>query len=214
MEILRDPGFSVTYDSQKIFRILLDCMARPGKINQLPHVDLRTPRGANPYILVILRTLLDQQVSFAVIGGSHTLRESVQGYLAVNTGSPVREVAEADFIYAMDGCSQGQVLDLKRGSHGVPEEGTTIIYHVVGILPPEDGTVQSSQGSSATYLSVSGPGIQDGRRVGLCGPQLADEVVDLIKTREFFPLGVEAIFVEREGKVIALPRSTKVEVQM
>ena len=103
MEFLRDTGFSLIYDSQKIFRLILDCMARPGRVNQLPELNLTAPQRANRHMLAILRTLLDQQVSFSVISDRPTLCEAIRDYLVLNTGSAAREVTEADFVYSVDG---------------------------------------------------------------------------------------------------------------
>ena len=211
--MFRDVGFSPVDDSQKIFRIVLDCMARPGKINQLPHTSLRAPQGANPYILAILRTVLDQQVSFSVIAQSPKLRETIQTYLTLNTGSSAWELEKADFVYSVEANTNGQVLHLKRGRVIAPEESATMIYDVERIAALEVGSARNPQDSSVTYLLLNGPGIYGERRVGVYAPRIADEIGDLIRTRALFPLGVDAIFMDRGGRVIGLPRTTKIEVQ-
>ncbi|MCH8055676.1 MAG: phosphonate C-P lyase system protein PhnH, partial [Deltaproteobacteria bacterium] len=195
MEIFRDIGFSVIYDSQRIFRIVLDCMARPGKINQLPHSGLRAPQGANPYILAVLRTVLDQQVSFFVIAKSPKLCEAIRSYLTLNTGSCTCELEKADFIYSVEPNTNGQISHLKRGSVMAPEGSATMIYDVERITAQEDGTVRNLQDSAATYLLLNGPGIYGERRVGVYAPGFPDEIADLIKTRAPFPLGVDAVLV-------------------
>ena len=102
MELFRDIGFSVVYDSQEIFRIVLDCMARPGKINQVPRTGVSVPQKANPYVIAILRTLLDQQVSFSVIAQDPKRRAAIQNYLTLNTRSSPCELEKADFVYSVE----------------------------------------------------------------------------------------------------------------
>jgi alpha-D-ribose 1-methylphosphonate 5-triphosphate synthase subunit PhnH len=212
MDRFRDIAFSLIYDSQKIFRLILDCMARPGKINQLPKLDLKVPAGADAHILGILRTLLDQRVSFSVTADNPAIREAIQDYLVINTGSSPRDVKEADFVYSVDGYTHGQVLNMKRGRLEFPEEGGAIVYNVKQIIPPERN-LQEQESSSTIRLRLRGPGIQGEQRIALDGWRLEDEILDLVRTREFFPLGVEAFFVDEAGKVICLPRTTKIEIQ-
>ena len=211
MEIFRDTGFSVVYDSQKISRVLLDSLARPGKVLELPRLNLTVPQGANPYIIAILRTLLDQQVSFSVLPDRGPLREAIQEYLTLNTGSFVGGVADADFVYSVDGDTHGQVLNLKRGRTEFPEESATIIYSVESVGCPEYPADQDTQLSSIRRLSLRGPGISEKRRVWLRGLGLG-EIIDLTKTRALLPLGVDAIFADPAGRIIGLPRTTHIEV--
>lgn len=216
MELFRDSHFSTIYDSQKIFRVLLDSLARPGKINRLPQISLAAPGGVNPYVLAIFRTFLDQQVSLAVLADQDSLRKAVEDYLVLNTGCFTADITLADFICCLNGDSHGAVLRLKRGSSECPEASATILYQVesmsgtgreIGRLGDLENRAHGE--SRIVGLRLSGPGILDERELWLQGFGL-EEVENLIATRAAFPLGVDALIVDRPGKIVGLPRTTKI----
>ena len=59
--------FDIVFDSQAIFRTVLDAMARPGTIGLLTALDPRCPLPDYRPLTAVARTLLDHEVTFAVI---------------------------------------------------------------------------------------------------------------------------------------------------
>ena len=190
---MRVPGaraFDAVFDAQRVFRCLLQATARPGQLFALP------PMRETP-IEAVARTLLDQEVTFCVVGaGASETKES----LSLATGARVVPLAEADFILISGAESNGTPLTLKRGSLERPEEGATAIY-----------AVEELSNAGPLTLEISGPGVAGERRLGIRGLPVA-EAEALRESRAVYPLGVDAYLVDEAGRVAALPRSTRLEV--
>lgn len=196
------PDFDAVFDSQKAFRTLLRAMARPGEIERLPHTQLCPPQGLSPYPMLVLFSLLDHEVSFEVIDEKHIIANlaEVTNYIAVRTRSSVIPFRNADFILVYGGTSKGRIVEAQRGTLEYPDRGATVLYEVNAI-----GEILSD----GIELQLTGPGIKDRRC--LCIDGLArDEVESILKTRQEFPLGVDIILSDSQGKVAALPRSTEI----
>ena len=152
---MRDPAFDVIFDSQRIFRSLLDAMANPGRIITLPEIGIKSP-AANRYPLLLLMTLQDHEASFCVMGGAQT---QVIEYLKTNTGSNESRLEDSDFILVYGGSSHGLVRRARVGTLEYPDESATVIYDLYSIGDDEEGVL----------LELSGPGIADKRMIGASG---------------------------------------------
>ncbi len=179
--------------TQKVYRTLLQAMARPGEIYSLP-----TSPGANGLMLVII-TLLDGEVSFHVIGDDI---QKLTHDIYVETGSKVEDIEKADFIIITSGCSKGLLLSAKRGTLLRPDLSATIIYSVNTL----------SRGNCAgVYISLQGPGIKD--KVFLCVEGIKKEEFYYLKeANSEYPLGVDSIFIDKDNNIVCIPRSSKLEV--
>lgn len=177
-------------DSQRAYRSLLRATANPGELVGLPAAGGESPE-------LVLKTLLDHEVAFCVVGGGAWETEE---RLSLATGARVVSPGEANFVLVLGGSSQGQVLSLKRGTLEEPAEGATVVY-AVGRLA-ERGPLT---------VSLSGPGVPGERSVGVDG--LTGEEIEAIRETRFgFPMGVDVYLVDGEDAVVGLPRSTRVEV--
>lgn len=185
--------FDAVFDSQRVFRCLLQAASRPGTLYTLPPLTL-SPLEA------VARTLLDHEVTFCVLGGSAAETEERLSRL---TGARVSSARDADFalISAIPGGdSAGAILELGRGTLERPERGATAIYAVEGI-----------SGSGPLSLELSGPGVPGTRRLGIAG-MAAQEIAAIRETRQDYPLGVDVYLTDGAGRVAGLPRSTRLEV--
>jgi alpha-D-ribose 1-methylphosphonate 5-triphosphate synthase subunit PhnH len=195
---MRETVFDEVFDSQKTFRILLQAMSRPGRIGRLPPQPYqRTPSGLNPFALTVLKTLCDHEVSIGVGG-----RPEWAGYLAANTGSPLRPAAEADYVLLDGSVFDEAFLRLRRGSLEFPERGALALLAVRAL---------SENGGPGCRLTIRGPGVEAAQRLGVEGldgryPQA------LAGLNELFPLGLDCCLLDREGRLACLPRSCRVEV--
>jgi len=164
-------------------------MSRPGTVQQ---IDLR--EGDEPY-MPILFTLLDNEVTFAIIGGNICSEK-----ITLATGSRETSVNEADFILVVGGDSAGAVSRAKKGDLRYPDRGATIIY-VVGSL----------EGSRGVKVRLKGPGIPGEQVIAIDGLS-SGEVEDIRAANGEFPLGVDCIFVDVEARTASVPRSSSMEV--
>jgi len=179
--------------SQSVYRDLLDVMSRPGSVRCLT-ADFRHiwPSG----LLAVAATLLDQEVGFCVLGDSDDLGigqaiEEVTGGRSVN-------IASADFIFAPNGDSGGSIRHAQRGSQEYPDLGATIVYQVERL--EEDGEPGS--------ITLRGPGIEDRATPLIIGLD-PEELFLIQEINNEYPLGVDVILIDRENKVMALPRSLR-----
>lgn len=191
---MRDPAFDLIFDSQRIFRSLLDAMAHPGRIITLPEIGIKPP-AANRYPLLLLMTLLDHEASFCVMGGAQT---QVTEYLKTNTGSKESRLENSDFILVYGGSSHGVIRGARVGTLEDPDESATVIYDTGSIGAGERGIL----------LELSGPGIADKRKVGASGIEQT-EIEDVLAMRDY-PLGLDLIFSDKAGRIVCIPRSTTV----
>lgn len=182
--------FDTIFDSQRVFRCLLQAASQPGKLFTLPPFEC----GA---LEALGRTLLDHEVSFRAIGD-----EAIETgeRLAGITGARAVPIAEADFALISGGDSAGAVLTLKRGELERPEWGATAIY-----------TVEELSNTGSLALKLTGPGVPGARTLGIEGLS-ATEVEGIRESRRDYPLGVDVYLVDGAGRVAGLPRSTRLEV--
>jgi alpha-D-ribose 1-methylphosphonate 5-triphosphate synthase subunit PhnH len=193
-EILYDDVF----DAQQHYRLLLDSMARPGKINVLPELELTAPSGIHAAGVLVAFALLNSDVSYYVEGPR---AYEVGRYLLVNTAARPVEVWEADYIF-VDGSASAELMrQLKVGSLPYPEEGATVIAAVEGLANEGEGW----------RLQLSGPGVPGERILCVRGLERAFFEV-LADINGEFPLGIDVILTDGERRVACIPRSTKVRV--
>lgn len=180
-------------DNHGIFRALLDSMARPGTVRMLP--GARLGQGASTTIHQLMQSILDPEVSLSVAGDD---LEGVEAELRWLIGSPGAGADTADFLLVPSGDSQGQVRQLKRGQLDFPDDGATVVY----------GVERLAENGDEAAMPMTGPGIRSVVRPRLQG--LGDqELKHLKEINSEFPLGVDAIFADDDGRILCIPRSTR-----
>ncbi|HUB62149.1 MAG TPA: phosphonate C-P lyase system protein PhnH [Puia sp.] len=191
-EILYDDVF----DAQQHYRLVLDSMARPGKINVMPEMELTAPAGIHPAGALVAFALLNADVSYYVEGPGAF---EVGRYLLVNTAARPETPGEADYIF-MDGQAPAQLLrSLKVGTLPYPEEGATVVAAVERLAGEGEGLA----------LQLSGPGVAGERILYVRGLERTFfEVLTEINVE--FPLGIDVILTDGERRIACIPRSTKI----
>ena len=182
--------------TQKTFRILLDAMSHPGNIYRLGETICR---GNGRYLMTILSTLLDGEVSFHVIGGNANQIESKVIQL---TGALPTGIEAADFVIDLSGKGEGKLLKAQRGILEYPDKGATLISLIESF---------STRDASGVTLRLTGPGIKNRRSVRIVGVSRA-LFQNLKEINSEFPLGVDAMLVGGRGQIMCIPRSTNIEV--
>jgi alpha-D-ribose 1-methylphosphonate 5-triphosphate synthase subunit PhnH len=183
--------------SQSVSRDLLDVMSRPGSVRCLT-ADFRHvwPSG----LLAVAATLLDQEVGFCVLDDSDDKDDSgMRQAIEEVTGGRSVNLANADFIFVANGDSRGLIRHAQRGSQDYPDLGATIIYQIERL----------EEDAGHGGISLRGPGIEDRATPLIIG--LGPEELALIQEmNNEYPLGVDVLLIDRENKVMALPRSLRI----
>jgi len=195
-------------------------MSRPGTIEMIPAPDVLAdiPKGDdlvggqsvtgsgylyNRYALGALATLLDRETTFALgWAGEWLEREtSLSHWLERLGGARIEVPSKADFALCLDGRSGAVLGDLQQGTEAEPEDGATAFICVSDMIgePMRGGTV----------LELRGPGIHEIATITVWGlPNVAQEAI--VATRRAYPLGVDVILIDRQGRCAGLPRTTRV----
>ena len=181
------------YESQAIFRAVMDAFAAPGRRLTAPAVD--GPDGLAPAAAAILRSLADFETPVWLDPPFAT--QDVKQWLQFNTGAPLaRDRTDAAFA-VVSGDAPRLALDrFAAGSAEYPDRSATVIVQIAGL-----------EGGPA--LTLAGPGIPGSRNIAPLGlrPGFTDE---LRENGALYPLGVDVLLAHGEG-LIGLPRSTQVE---
>ena len=202
-EVLKEASFDEVFDSQRNFRTLMDGMSRPGKIFKLyKHNFLKSPEGLNPNVLTVLKTLGDNNITF-----SHN-NETVERYIEINTGMLPDEIDKADYVL-FDGKEFNQsICSVNTGSLEFPENSATVIITVESIL----SGLYKNTFMNKTELHMTGPGVKDRNIVTVEGLD-KKYLKSISEINSVFPLGIDVIFVDTEGNITCMPRTTKAEVE-
>ncbi|MFD0615995.1 phosphonate C-P lyase system protein PhnH [Paenibacillus sp. GCM10027629] len=186
---------------QQVYRQVLDAMSRPGKIVQIEAPSFVRREAADAYIVALGMMLLDQSVSYEVIGDM-SLAEQLQLY----TLSRRQELQACDYVFltTSDAAAQASVdiESCKRGTFTFPDESATIICRVHELGAGSEGR------KGSVKLTMQGPGIAEEQQLSIDG--LAGSLVSGWQASNAeFPLGIDWIFVDEMGRVACVPRSTK-----
>src|SRR5690606_28928658 len=102
------------HDIQKVYRELLQCMARPGKIADIRESAAKADfvRECHPATFLLLQTLLDAEVTFHVLGERS---EAILRKIADYTFAGHTSAEEADYIIAPAGTGEPELLEAIRG---------------------------------------------------------------------------------------------------
>ena len=186
------------FDSQRHFRMLLDCMARPGKIANLADVPLVLPIGLDLPAVLIGYVLLDEHTTFWI---PPSLSEA-SAYLHRETGSRPSSLEKADFLFGSVVMETSWVQKAPLGTAEYPESGSTLIAEVNEISnKPLKGTMA---------ITLKGPGIDHEKTLHVSSNS-GKFWKALREKNENYPLGVDTILLTKSGYISALPRSIKLD---
>ncbi len=188
------------WESQRIFRALLAAFSRPGRIARLEPGDPAAPFAC---ARALARCLLDETVSYCVAGESPEARRLGE-FLGRETRARPAGVEEADFLWIW-GAGRGVLSRPRRGTAEEPQQGATVVCCL--------GPGPASPTPERLRVRLSGPGI--GAASGIA-PEMDGIPLfvfeELAAVNAEFPLGVEAVFLQPEGALMAIPRSTRIRI--
>lgn len=192
-------AFDPVHDVQRGYRRLIRAMSYPGTVEDVSDESGRiapTP-PFNPTAMLLAFMLLDGEVSFWCDSPN---READTRHLSELTYARATEAADAHYLFVLGGDPRGAIEAASEGTLIDPHLGATVILEVGECV--QSGRVYG--------LELSGPGIDGNRRIAVTGSESWIEVRNT-KTAEY-PLGIEMILIDRTGRLMALPRSTRVRV--
>lgn len=186
--------FDFVHDGQKVFRALLEAMANPGRICDISS-EAHHFAGDQCVLLALGCTLLDNEEKMYVEKNRHLAEE-----LHSLTLSRETSLEEADFVFLSSELNMGTLEQAfshaKHGSYADPHTSATVIL----FTPEIEGE---------TVLTLSGPGI-DSERSLFTNAYVKNVVECMNKLAIEYPLGIDLIFCDAKGQLLAVPRLIKV----
>ncbi|MCC5977506.1 MAG: phosphonate C-P lyase system protein PhnH [Salinarimonas sp.] len=169
-------------DSARVFREVLQAMARPGRIARISGVG--PPPGLSPAAAAVLLTLADDTTPVHLAGPCDTA--IIRDYLRFHTGAPVAARGRAAFAIG-PWEALVPIIDYPFGSDEYPDHAATLIVEMPAL--------------AATGARLTGPGIRDEAYLSL------PEIAPFRENRRLFPRGLDFIFTSGDA-IAALPRTT------
>jgi alpha-D-ribose 1-methylphosphonate 5-triphosphate synthase subunit PhnH len=174
--------------SQAVFRVLLESLARPGRVFQLPTVGDEVGPGIVPLALAVVGSKV------AVAGAPEW-----QARICRATGAQPAGIEEASLVAIYGTAETETITRLRRGSAEAPEDGAKVGL-ACGAL--------TEAGAAETTIELKGPGVPGRTLLGVDG--VGREVFDALREANArFPAGVDVWLVDERGRVAGLPRSAR-----
>ena len=174
--------------SQAVFRVLLESLARPGRVFQLPAVGDELGPGIVPLALAVVGSKV------AIAGAPEW-----QARICRATGAQSAGIEEASLVAIYGTAEAGTVSRLRRGSAEAPDDGAKVGL-ACGAL--------TEAGPGETTIELKGPGVPGRTLLGVNG--VGREVFDALRAANaIFPAGVDVWLVDGRGRVAGLPRSAR-----
>ncbi|HEY1723115.1 MAG TPA: phosphonate C-P lyase system protein PhnH [Magnetospirillaceae bacterium] len=189
------PGFAdPVLDAQRVFRAVLDAMARPGTIIEIPSPST-PPEPVMPAVGAVLLSLADHETPVWIDHESKA--PGFSAWLGFHCGSRlVSEPGQAMFALVIDAATMPPLSAFEPGSEEYPDRSATIIVQVPSLTGGEGWT-------------ITGPGIRDRIAFGPAGLPAAFKDW-IVENNAHFPQGVDLIFASG-NRIAALPRSTRLK---
>ena len=190
--LLKKHSFDTVFDSQKVFRLLLEAMSNPLRTVSIKEYACKMDSG-DPAFLALAMTLLDNEVSFNTCGNSSLANEISSLTLAKSVG-----LDSADFVFVNDPDDIKTVIEsVKYGTLTDPHKSATVV-------------IQNDEEPDC-LLGFYGPGIDRSKAV-LVTPLVRDAVLLRDAQGCGYPQGIDLIFLSRTGGFLAIPRLVKIEM--
>jgi len=181
--------------SQQAFRVLLDAMARPGRVVSLGQ-EPGHPAGLAPALAAALLTLCDLDTTIWLGPGFNTA--PVRDWLRFHTGAPLASASSQAAVVLLSAEQDIALDDFSFGTDEAPERGATLLIQVSALNGP-------------AAMTWRGPGIKDAQTMPVCGLPAA-----FWRQRAMlgsaFPRGLD-IYLSDGADLVGLPRSTAISIE-
>lgn len=218
-------AFDPIHHPQQLFRLLMDTMARPGTVKSIGGLIEGGLSGGEyePVASVLAVTLLDSEVKFMQMHGDPQATPSISLWERATlrkTYARCVAMAQADYVFAWDadvlGGSQRPVPQKNAMNHWIqtvgregrlgtlsrPDQSATLILGVVSVS-------ETKTSADDLPLELSGPGVNGTAIVYVSG--LDKRWLEARQRwNQEFPKGMDWVLFTADGRLMSLPRSTRV----
>ena len=171
-------------DAARAFRLVLDAMAHPARIVDLPAIDAPTP--CSPAAAIVLLTLVDATTPLHLAGAHDS--DAIRDWVRFHLGAPL--VGPQDAAFALGAWGALCPLDrFPQGSADYPDRSASLIVEAAELR--NDGA------------RLTGPGIKSETSLAL------PDTAALQANAAQFPRGLDFLFTSG-AQLAALPRSTQI----
>lgn len=189
--------FDMVHDGQHVFRELLQAMANPGQIRDI-NKEASAFAGDQRAMLALGCTLLDNEEKM-YIEKNPRLAEALHSLTLCRESA----LEEADFVFLSSEMNFGSLEQVfrhvKHGTYADPHDSATIVLFTNDMDGDE-------------VMTLQGPGV-DGER-SLMIASYVKQVVQLLNRQQIeYPLGIDLIFCDPKGQLLAVPRLIKVDAE-
>lgn len=189
--------YDTVFDAQQHFRLLLDSMARPGKINTFPSSNILPPAGLNQAAALTGFALLNADTNYHITGQNSA---DIADYLLVNTAAQQVDIAIADYIFLPENHDGRGLHEARMGTPVYPEDSATLIAaaQVISAVAMTD----------SLKITMKGPGVNGEATVWIKG--INPDLLNYLKEQNSeYPLGIDLIITDGQNNVLCLPRSNR-----
>lgn len=198
---LKENNFDLTTHSHSIFKCLTESIAFPGKIINIPEIKLKNIERKNSFILSIALTLLDIETTFYL---KSSKSEYLINYIEVNTSSKFTDLEKSDYIFLLESQIINDFKKIKSGTLTDPDKSATIFYLINSLS-------YNLNLDKKQRIKLTGPGIKDSVAFDISDISIT-EIENWIMSRIDYPLGVDIFLIDFNGNIVAIPRSSKIEI--
>lgn len=186
------PGFAdPPLEAQSVFRLVLDAMARPGRIKVLDDNAPNVPTPLDDATFALALTLIDFETPIW-LDEMLNMPDVIES-LRFRCGCPIVERSEAAaFALIGDAAHMPTFSDFAQGNPEYPDRAATLIIQTEGL-------------SDGGGMALRGPGIEGSVHLGVAG--LPEDFAQRWRTSR---AGVDLIFTHGR-RLACLPRTTDVE---
>jgi alpha-D-ribose 1-methylphosphonate 5-triphosphate synthase subunit PhnH len=181
------------FESQSVFRKLMDGMARPGTIRSVEQ-DIGQPEPLGPAAGAIALTLCDHDTPVWLSAGFS--QSAVADWIGFHSGAPItREKAEARLAFKEAASPLASFGLFSSGTQEYPDRSTTLVIEVETLGEGQE-------------LTLAGPGILHTATVKVTG--LPETFLRLwADNRTQFPRGIDVILTAGRD-FLCLPRTARI----
>lgn len=190
----------LVHDIQGVYRKVLNAMANPGVIENIDgkdKVDIDIESYNSTFLVMIM--LLDGEVTFNIVSKK---KIEISKLISQITYAKARELEEADYVFILEDATDEKLAEVyektKLGDLVNPNKSATIIAEVNCIEYGDD-------------IELRGPGIKECNKISV---NINKNWIDTrAEKNKEYPLGIDAIYIDKSGNLIGLPRTTQVKRQ-
>ena len=201
------------FELQRTFRALLACMSRPGEVVCLEASESAATDSAATHLfpgtMMLADALLDAGTTFTV--AAHGDGEAAR-FIARRSHAAAVPLEQAAYALIPEGVRDGlatqSITALFPGTLEEPHRGATAIVECSVLLGhAADGSKVGSaaHANAKSCWELSGPGIEGVSRIVL---DRADVMRARQKRADEFPCGIDIVFTDGFGHMVAVPRSS------